>query len=79
MMVNAGGEWLVCDVITWADLLVAHTIGFLQDSVDATVLDAYPNLVDLKNRIWETPQISHWIKTRPKPDLTMLHVIPMNV
>lgn len=62
-----------------ADLLVAHTIGFIQHSIDDKVLDAYPGMLNLKAKIWEHPKIKNWLQVRPKPDLDILSMIPTSV
>lgn len=61
------------------DLLVAHTIAFMQETVGENCMDAFPNLIALKDRVYEIPQIKYWMATRPKPDLRMLKVLPVSV
>jgi len=78
-LIVKGGDTLVGDEITWADLLFGTTIGFFEDTVDGTLLDLYPNLRKVKRRVWGHPNIRKWLSQRPVPNIKLLREIPLAV
>jgi glutathione S-transferase len=61
-----GGKFLVGENVSWADLMFAHYLEFFEATVDAGMLDKYPNLKALKQNVFEIPQVKAWIEKRPQ-------------
>jgi len=62
---SRGGEYFVGNSLTWAD---THVFMYLSD-LDAAVLEKFPKLAGLKERVGSVPNIKAWVESRPKTDL----------
>eukprot|EP00743_Colponemidia_sp_Colp-15_P002739 GILK01002966.1.p1 GENE.GILK01002966.1~~GILK01002966.1.p1 ORF type:complete len:221 (+),score=26.27 GILK01002966.1:39-665(+) len=63
---NGGNGWFVGDKMTWADLLFQVTIFAFSATGVSNLLDNYPKLSALYQRIIEVPAIKTWLETRPQ-------------
>jgi glutathione S-transferase len=63
---KSDGEFLLGKNYTWADLHIAHTLAFYEETVSTTVLDSYPNLKKFKDSVFEIPQVKKWVQERPQ-------------
>lgn len=79
MLEESGGPYLVCDRITYADLLFAHNAAFFEETVKGDIFANYPKLRALKEKIHEIPRIREYIDVRTKTDTQMLSLIPISV
>jgi len=61
-----GGNFLVGDSLSWADILVAHYLEFFESAADPNILVPYPNLKKLKDTVYGLPQVKAWVEKRPK-------------
>ena len=57
--------WLVGSKVTYGDLGVYLLLDMLSH-LSPTVLDKFPSLSQLKNRVESLPNIAKWIQTRPQ-------------
>ena len=58
-----GGEWMVGNTFTWADL---HLFFFCtEDFLEPGVLAAYPKIANLAGRVGAMPNIKTWMESRP--------------
>ncbi|XP_070548579.1 hematopoietic prostaglandin D synthase-like isoform X4 [Ptychodera flava] len=64
---NGGNGFFVGDSLTWADLEFMVRMEFAP-LYDATLLDRYPKLKALVDRVSSVPNISAWLKKRPKTE-----------
>jgi len=62
---SRGGEHFVGNSLTWAD---THVFMYLSD-LDQAVLEKFPKLAGLKERVGNVPNIKAWVESRPKTDL----------
>lgn len=62
-----GGDFLVGQSVTWADLWVANILENLQLTIAADILESYPNLKKLKDAFFAIPSVKAWIDKRPPP------------
>ncbi|CAG7833428.1 unnamed protein product [Allacma fusca] len=62
---NPDGTHLVGKSFTWADFYVACYLEAVERTVDASILEEYPNLKGLKEEVNNIPQIKTWIESRP--------------
>jgi len=60
-----GGQWMVGQSVTWADIHLAIAVDFFATTVDATVVEGFPVLKALKESVYELPQIKAWLEKRP--------------
>ena len=51
---------------------------FAEETVDSDIMRDYPNLKALGKMIFDVPQINEYMKSRPKPDVSMLYIIPVS-
>jgi len=63
---ESDGYFLLGKNYTWADLHIAHTLAFYEETVDPEILAPYPNLKQLVKAVFEIPQIQAWVEKRPK-------------
>ncbi|XP_070548577.1 S-crystallin 4-like isoform X2 [Ptychodera flava] len=64
---NGGNGYLVGDSLTWADLEFFVRMEYAP-FYDAAILDRYPKLKALVERVSSIPGIASWLKKRPKTD-----------
>ncbi|XP_077999275.1 hematopoietic prostaglandin D synthase-like isoform X2 [Glandiceps talaboti] len=64
---NGGDGYFVGDGITWADLAFLAQIDY-NLKWKATVLDDYPKLEALRQRVMALPKIAAWLEKRPKTE-----------
>jgi len=62
----SGGPFLLGSKVTWADLHIAHTLAFYEETVDAGILKDYPTLLKFKEVVFDIPQIKKWVAERPQ-------------
>lgn len=79
MQNDNGAKYLVCDRITYADILFAHNGAFFEETVKGDIWADYPDLKKLKDRVHEIPRIKEYIEVRAKTDIAMLSLIPTSV
>ncbi|XP_077999273.1 hematopoietic prostaglandin D synthase-like [Glandiceps talaboti] len=65
---NGGDGYFVGDDLTWADLAFLAQMD-INLSQKANILDDYPTLKALRERIMALPKIAAWLEKRPKTDL----------
>lgn len=63
---SSGGDFLLGEKYTWADLHVAHNFAFFEECVDSTILSEYPRLAKFVGDVFAIPQITKWVETRPQ-------------
>lgn len=61
-LVSRGKKYFVGGKLSWADIFVFN---FCSELPEKNVVDAYPNLADLVNRLGNVPSIRAWIEVRP--------------
>ncbi|XP_070548576.1 S-crystallin SL11-like isoform X1 [Ptychodera flava] len=64
---NGGNGYLVGDSLTWADLEFFVRMEYAP-FFNAAILDQYPKLKALAERVSSVPEIAAWLKKRPKTD-----------
>ena len=66
-----GGKFMVGDQYTWADVAVAWLMRGCQSYAKpaAKLLDKYPGLWELTERIEKVPSVAEYLKTRPESDV----------
>ncbi|XP_070548580.1 hematopoietic prostaglandin D synthase-like [Ptychodera flava] len=64
---NGGNGFLVGDSLTWADLEFFMRMEYAP-IYDAAILDRYPKLKALVERVSSIPGITTWLKKRPKTE-----------
>nr|XP_045584247.1 hematopoietic prostaglandin D synthase-like [Procambarus clarkii] len=57
-------EWFVSDKVTWADLMISLVFGEVQKR-KAELLEAYPAVVTLVNKVRDILAIKQWLETAP--------------
>ncbi|XP_077999268.1 hematopoietic prostaglandin D synthase-like [Glandiceps talaboti] len=65
---NGGNGYFVGDGLTWADLTFLAQMDY-NLSQDATLLDDYPKLKSLRERVMALPKIADWLEKRPKTEI----------
>jgi len=68
---NKGGDkYFVGDALTWADLAFINFVGWtaMGGTDPAHVLDKYPKLKALKDRVEKEPKVAAWLAKRPKTE-----------
>jgi len=63
---NNGGNYIAGPELSWADLSVAHYVETLEKTVDPDIFKSYPNLLKLKETVFQLPQIKKWVAERPE-------------
>ena len=61
---NNGG-YLVGHSLTWADIMVANYIYFIEQAFDVQLLDGLPALQKLVETVFNAKGIKEWIAKRP--------------
>ena len=62
-LVERGGEWMVGNAFTWADL---HLFFFsTEEFLEPGVVAAYPKIANLVGRVGAMTSIKNWMETRP--------------
>ncbi|OXA53714.1 glutathione S-transferase S1 isoform X2 [Folsomia candida] len=56
------GDYLVGKKLTWADIDVADKLQTLEDDINPTVLEGYPNLQKFKNAVFSLPRIAAYVE-----------------
>ncbi|XP_077999729.1 hematopoietic prostaglandin D synthase-like [Glandiceps talaboti] len=65
---NGGDGYFVGDDVSWTDLAFLAQMDY-NLSRNATLLDDYPKLNALRERVMALPKIAAWLEKRPKTDL----------
>lgn len=60
------GAYLFGDHYTWADLHIANTVSFIDETVEPGLLNGYPNLKRFSETVFNIPNVKAWIAKRPK-------------
>lgn len=69
LLESSGGPFLLGKNFTWADLHIGHTLAFYEETVDPSILSAYPKVKGLRDEVYNIPQIKKWVEQRPKNDM----------
>ncbi|XP_070545488.1 S-crystallin SL11-like [Ptychodera flava] len=64
---NGGNGYLVGDELTWADLNFTAQMDYMM-KYQASVIDKYPKLKALRERVVALPKVAAWLKKRPETD-----------
>jgi len=65
---NGGNGFFVGDSVTWADCVWAGQVQSIYFMKYGPVLEKYPKLLAVKDRVEAIPSIAEWIRKRPKSD-----------
>ena len=65
-LTQRGGQYLVGNALTWADIVMFNFVGALPDQ---SVLAKVPKIKNLVARVGEIPNIKAWVEKRPKTAL----------
>jgi len=65
-LTERGGQFLVGNALTWADIVVFNFCDFLPDQ---SVLAKVPKIKNLVGRVGEIPNIKNWVEKRPKTSI----------
>lgn len=63
---SRGGQFLVGNAFSWADL---HVFDFCFNLPDKSCLEKVPKIKDLAERVCKIPNIKCWMESRPKTNL----------
>merc|ERR1712025_202802 len=63
---SRGGQFLVGNAFSWADL---HVFDFCLNLPDKSCLEKVPKIKDLSERVSKIPNIKCWVESRPKTNL----------
>ena len=63
---SRGGQYFVGKSFSWADL---HTLMYVSDLQDKSILAGFPKLSNLVDRVANIPNIKKWVETRPSTDM----------
>ena len=63
---SRGGQFLVGNAFSWADL---HVFDFCFNLPDKSCLEKVPKIKDLTERVCKIPNIKCWMESRPKTNL----------
>lgn len=66
---KSGGVFLLGETYSWADLHIAHTLSFFEETVSPDTLKGYPKLLKFKEAVFNIPQIKKWVEERPKTNM----------
>ena len=61
-MESRGGQFMVGNTFSWADL---HLYGYVSELPDKTIVDGFPKLKNLTERVGKLPNIKAWVESRP--------------
>ena len=61
-MESRGGQFMVGNSFSWADL---HLYGYVSEFPDKTILDGFPKIKSLIERVGKLPNIKAWVESRP--------------
>ena len=60
--------WFVGEAMTIADIAIWRLLGWLKsgllDGVPKNILDAYPNLLEMMNKIYQNPKVIDWMRIK---------------
>lgn len=59
-------DWITGDTLTYADLALANFLDVSEDNVNPDILNDYPALADLKERVFSIPEIQTFIGSTRK-------------
>ena len=62
-LVSRGGQFLVGNAFSWADL---HVFDFCSNLHDKSCLDKLPKIKSLTERVGQIPNVKCWVESRPK-------------
>ena len=58
-----GGEFIVGSRLTYADVLVAHCITWYVEECGPDVMEPYPKLISLQNKVVQLPEVMRFIRS----------------
>ena len=61
-----GGEFVVGDGLTWADINLAVTMSHVNDLLEVDWKPTAEKLSEHQERIYSLPNITKWIESRPE-------------
>jgi len=61
-LVERGGDWLVGDKVSWADILLYN---YTAELPDKSLVAPHPKVAALVARVADLPNIKKWVETRP--------------
>ena len=64
-----GGQWLVGDDVTYADIMLAVLLGFIDQRHPGDLEKRAPLLHKHTEKVLNLPKIKEWISKRPKTDM----------
>ena len=64
-----GGQWLVGDDVTYADIMMAVLLGFIDKRHPGDLEKRAPLLYKHTEKVLNLPKIKEWISMRPKTDI----------
>lgn len=64
-VVQDNGGYFVNKQLTWADLYWVSILDYLEKMAGQSLVDGYPNLKALNDKVVDIPQIKAWIAKRP--------------
>ncbi|CAL8137129.1 unnamed protein product [Orchesella dallaii] len=59
------GDYLLGTNYTWADLHIANTVSFIDETCKPGLLDDYPRLKKFSETVFNIPRVKSWIEKRP--------------
>ena len=62
-MESRGGQFMVGNAFSWADL---HLYDYISELPDKAVLDGFPKIKNLSERVGNLPNIKAWMESRPE-------------
>lgn len=63
---NKGGDgYFVGDALTWVDLNLLNTVGWAKMSGNGDLINNYPKLKALHDRVEKLPKVAAWLSKRP--------------
>jgi len=65
LLQSRGGQFLVGNALTWADLMLFTFVDMMKD-LNPTLLEKFAGLSALMETVQEIPNIKKWIKNRPE-------------
>ncbi|XP_018334284.1 glutathione S-transferase [Agrilus planipennis] len=60
---------LACGKLTWADIILAAWLDYLNYMISGNLLEKYANLQSVVNNVLSIPQIKAWIEKRPHSEM----------
>eukprot|EP00090_Calanus_glacialis_P035993 TRINITY_DN6140_c0_g1_i1.p1 TRINITY_DN6140_c0_g1~~TRINITY_DN6140_c0_g1_i1.p1 ORF type:complete len:203 (-),score=57.98 TRINITY_DN6140_c0_g1_i1:65-673(-) len=61
-----GGQFMVGNSFTFADL---HLFGYISELPDKSILDGFPKIKNLTDRVGNLPNIKAWVQSRPVTEM----------